>query len=85
VKLTVPVGGGSYQVCRGVNDCSDQQCVTVSAGTTGQIQFMQDGACGPFNSNDNYDLYLHVKGINNPGFECQPYQLDVTFDAGQCS
>jgi hypothetical protein len=85
VKLTVPVEAGSYRVCRGLNDCSDQDCVTVTAGSTGQLQWFQDGGCGIFGGGqDDYDLYLHVTGQNGQAFECKPYTLEYSFDAGYC-
>jgi hypothetical protein len=85
VKLTVPVEAGSYRVCRGVNDCSDQDCTTVTAGSTGQLQWFQDGGCGIFGGGqDDYDLYVHVTGQNGQAFECKPYTLEYSFDAGYC-
>ncbi len=85
VKLSVPVEAGSYRLCRGLNDCSDQDCTTVTAGTSGQLQWFQDGGCGIFGGGqDDYDLYIHVSGQNGQAFECLPYTLEYTFDAGYC-
>ncbi len=85
VKITVPVGAGSYRVCAGVNECSDQHCETVTAGSSGQTQWFQGGGCGIFGGGqDDYDLYVRVAGQNGQGFECLPYTLEYTFDAGYC-
>ena len=83
IELEVPPGGGSYELCMKTGDCGfgGGDCVEIAAGQTGQIQRYLDGACP---GNDTYDVRLRVRGDNAPGFECRPYRLSYTFDAGYC-
>ncbi len=85
VALTVPVGAGSFEVCMNTNSCGwpAGYCFNVNAGTTINLQQYLDGACGP-GQTDSYTTYLRVRGINAPAFECRPYSLTYTFDAGLC-
>jgi hypothetical protein len=82
VTLTVPAGGGSYQICTGVDCNSWASCLTVAAGTSGTARFYLDGECGI--TTDSYPIYVRVIGSGAPGFECRPYTLSYTFDAGLC-
>jgi hypothetical protein len=33
---------------------------------------------------DQYDVYVRVRGVTLPGFDCHPYTLSYFFDAGYC-
>lgn len=81
VTLTVPVGGGSYQLCEGTTCGVWHSCLTVAAGTSGTIRFFLDGACP---GTDSYSFHVRVVGSGAPGYECRPYALSYTFDAGLC-
>lgn len=86
-ELTVPVGGGSYVVCFRDNDgCGFEasECMEVGAGTTGRLEQWFDGRCVPFAPSDSYDVRVEIRGDNAPAFECRPYTLKYTFDAGHC-
>jgi hypothetical protein len=58
-------------------------CFNVAAGTTTTLSQYLDGACGP-GQTDSYTVYIRVRGLNAPGFECSPYTLSYFFDAGLC-
>lgn len=85
VSVTIPVGAGSFEVCMNTNSCGwpAGYCFEASAGQTLNLQQYLDGACGPTQT-DRYTTYLRIRGVNAPGFECRPYQLSYTFDAGLC-
>ena len=82
VTLTVPLSAGSYEVCLDATGCSAfATCLTVAGGGAGTVSLFLDGGC---TATDAYDLYVRVRGIGSPGFECQPYGLTYFFDAGLC-
>jgi hypothetical protein len=56
----------------------------VAAGTSGTVSFYLDGACGLGGATDSYSIYVRVVGSGAPGYECSPYTLQYTFDAGLC-
>jgi hypothetical protein len=84
VRLTVPSGAGSYELCSNINSCgwTAGQCVEIAAGSTGQIVRDIDGGCP---GDDNYTAYVRIRGDNAPAFECSPYTLYYFFDAGLCN
>jgi hypothetical protein len=87
VELTVPPGGGSYEVCmRPGGSCAFEsfECIEVAAGQSGRIERFFDGTCTPLSPVDAYDVRIRVRGDNAPAFECRPYTLRYTFDAGHC-
>jgi hypothetical protein len=87
VELTVPPGGGSYQLCmRPGASCAFEasECIEVAAGQTGRIERFLDGSCTPLSPLDSYDVRIRVRGDDAPAFECRPYTLRYTFDAGYC-
>ena len=89
VKLTVPANAGSYEFCSVSSVCEDvdYRCETVPAGQTGQLQWYKDGCCSGANGcsgADSYDLWIRVRGIGAPAFECDDYVLEYEFDAGYC-
>ncbi len=86
VSLTVPPGAGSYEFCMNTNTCGwpAGYCFEVAAGTTTTLSQFLDGACGP-GQTDSYTVYVRVRGgATSPAFECRPYTLSYTFDAGLC-
>ncbi|MBM4334989.1 MAG: hypothetical protein FJ108_03635 [Deltaproteobacteria bacterium] len=84
VSLAVPAGAGSYQLCASLGTCGvpGGNCLTVPAGTSQMISWNLDGACGA--GTDAYVFYVSVRGASAPGYECRPYTLSYTFDAGLC-
>lgn len=85
VTLNVPANAGSYELCISLNSCvfGPANCVQVAAGGPGTARMWIDGACGP-GQTDRYDIFVRVSGDGSPGFECAPYNLSYTFDAGYC-
>ncbi len=83
VAVTPPAGAGSFEVCMNTNSCSfpTGYCFVVEEGNTLNLSQWLDGACP---GSDNYTLYLRIRGYSTPGFECRPYTLSYTFDAGYC-
>jgi hypothetical protein len=83
VNLTVPTGAGSYELCMNTNTCGwpAGYCFEAAAGSTISLYQMLDGGCP---GNDNYTVYLRIRGDNSPAFECRPYTLSYNFDAGYC-
>lgn len=81
VRIDVPAGAGSYELCvQGADSCPGfTNCVTVSAGGSGTRTAWRDGACG---SDDVRRFYFRVRGIGAPGFICNPYTLTVTSMGG---
>ncbi|MGH9867978.1 MAG: hypothetical protein ACREAA_07440 [Candidatus Polarisedimenticolia bacterium] len=81
--LTVPTGAGTYEVCLNNGGCgSFSTCLTVAQGTSGTVFIWLDGECP---GQDDYTVYVRVRGLGAPGFECLPYSLSYTFDAGLCN
>ena len=85
VALTVPANGGSYNFCMNTNTCGwpTGYCFDVPAGTTTTLSQWLDGQC-LVGTTDSYTVYVRVSGGTAPGFECSPYTLTYTFDAGYC-
>jgi hypothetical protein len=85
VRMTVPANAGSYEICMNTNSCGwpAGYCFEVGAGQQINLQQYLDGSCGP-GQTDSYTTYLRIRGLNAPGFECSPYALTYTFDAGLC-
>jgi len=83
VSLTVPNDAGSYEICMNTNTCGwpAGYCFAVGAGTQINLTQNLDGACP---GSDNYTVYLRIRGVNPPGYECSPYTLSYMFDAGYC-
>lgn len=81
--LTVPSGAGVYEFCISMTCDSWAGCFNASPGTTTHVTWDLDGACGP-GSQDDYSIYLRVRGTGSPGFSCHNYTLSYTFDAGLC-
>jgi hypothetical protein len=83
--VTAPAGIGSLQVCMNTDTCGFPAgyCFEVAAGSSITVSQYLDGACGP-GETDNYTTYLSIRGASAPGFECRPYNLSYTFDAGLC-
>ncbi len=83
VSLTVPVGAGSFELCMDTNSCGFGNCVEIGAGGTGTVSQWLDGQC-LVGTTDRYTVNVRVRGDNAPAFECRPYTLGYTFDAGHC-
>jgi hypothetical protein len=83
VAVTAPAGIGSMEVCLNTNSCGwpAGYCFEVAAGQTLDLQQYLDGECP---GQDDYVTYLRIRGLDAPGFECRPYTLSYTFDAGLC-
>jgi hypothetical protein len=81
VTLTVPIGAGSYRLCRSASCGGDGSCITASAGESISMSMTYDGGCSP-TGNDSYDEYIHVYGVNAPAHECRPYRIDYRFESG---
>ncbi len=83
VTLTVPADAGSYQVCARQSTCGGPwgACTTVAAGANASINVDRDGACDPFGS-DSGTVYIEVRGIGAPAFECAPYTLAALVQTG---
>lgn len=60
------------------------ECIEVAAGQSGVLQRWFDGTCGSPAPTDSYDVRIRVRGDDTPAFECRPYTLRYTFDAGHC-
>jgi len=83
VTLSVPMGAGSYELCMNTNSCSYPAgyCFEVAAGDSLNIFQYLDGACP---GQDDYTVYVRVRGLAAPALECLPYTLSYNFDAGLC-
>jgi hypothetical protein len=83
VTITPPVGSGSYEFCMNTNTCGwpAGYCTEVAAGQTVTYSQYLDGACP---GADNYTVYVRVRGLDAPGFECSPYTLSYQFISGLC-
>jgi len=87
VTIEVPVGAGSFELCGVRNSCGDlsstSNCVTVTGGSSGSIEVRGDSHCcsGIFcNSDNSENFYLRVRGVGDPAFECNSYELTWTGD-----
>jgi hypothetical protein len=83
VTLTVPAAAGGYELCMNTDSCSfaGSNCITVPAGQTMTLTQVLAGSCL---ATDQYDVYVRVRGVTLPGFDCHPYTLSYFFDAGYC-
>ena len=81
--LTVPPGAGSYRVCGLINSCGiGNDCVTVSAGSTGSITIWQDDCCSPIGCDGSGTGFFTIQGVGAPAFACDPYELSVRTGIG---
>ena len=81
ISLTVPPGAGSYEFCSGRDSCGNahDNCQVVAEGATQDWIWTLDGGCP---GNDDYDIFVRVRGFNSPGYECLPYTLSYNFRPG---
>jgi len=80
VRIDVPSGAGSYQLCLQSSDgCPTwSNCVTVSGGSAGTRTAWRDGCCAPFGCTDSGNFAIRVRGIGSPTYTCAPYTLTVS-------
>lgn len=83
VNLTVPPGAGSYEICMNTDSCSFPLgfCFEIGAGQTINLTQNIDGACP---GQDDHTVYVRIRGLDPPGYECSPYTLTYMYDAGFC-
>lgn len=80
ITLTTPAGSGSYRLCSG-ETCAgvDDNCQEVVAGQSSTWTWTIDGSCS---ATDGGDFYVHIHGVDPPGFSCSPYILSYEFKTG---
>jgi len=82
-ELTVPEGAGSYEICNNLSVCDREYCVTVPEGRSDWVEIWGYGECDPWDLFFDWGIwYIQVRPVGAPGFECSPYTLWVSAQAG---
>lgn len=80
ITLTVPAAAGSYRFCSGASCAGvDDNCLDVVSGQSMTWTWTLDGSCSEA---DGGDYFVHIHGLNPPGFSCSPYVLEYEFTPG---